>query len=452
MNNYISELIDEIAIVESESTISVIESMMDIYDKADLIEEYVSSDTEYDGYFQEGAIDNVKMKGMTDSNKFVTAIKFIPRLIKELIKQLVTKLKRHPEGLSKKEVENVHAKVEKCLVDAKYRDKLNTALKAIGITVGLVGANSLVFRGVNRYKESRANTSTIYSGKNPQTRIEEILIVKKNEKTGEVYLRTLDLRKISKVISDFKDSKTRDVNEWNKLSKKLGDIIEKGTVEHNFKLFTMKADGTKEITNSTSIFQWVKYITADINMLMADFSDEQKASTGVQGDKTFKTFDDVRKYINDNRQYIHLGSKFTKADSLYVKLNDDNSITITTPTGESVSAKTFHFTMNTGGVGVHYQLVKKKFGIGKENQWRLETVKQTNDGPNMRLSDKRSKDIEEINKCYDRILEVLGDVKSLLDIINKLIQDDEEALGLSKPGKPTDTPKGADKEDKGDEE
>lgn len=452
MNNYISELIDEIAIVESESTISVIESMMDVYDKAELIEEYVSSDTEYDGYFQEGAIDNVKMKGMTDSNKFVTAIKFIPRLIKELIKQLVTKLKRHPEGLSKKEVENVHAKVEKCLVDAKYRDKLNTALKAIGITVGLVGAGTLVFTGIKRNKEKNTIKSPLNNTEGSKTRLEEIMQITKDAKTGKIYLTTLDLDKLASIVEKFEADKTRSVNKWDSLSKKLEEFLMKGRVNKKYELPV-----NQEYSLST-LFKKAHYVSSYIPKLMSNIADEQEMtkSKHIQGDRTFKTFNNVAAYINENKEYIlDIGYEFKNAKDLTVTNNGDDVITITNPSGASVSLKEVKFAKNSisGIIGDRFVLSKKPMSVGKKNCWQL-TRYNGESKKNMKLSDKRSTSSSDIAMCYTRIYDTLSQVNLVTDTILWLIKQDEATLFETKTGESEETLKSenTDKEDKGDEE
>ena len=451
MNNYISELIDEIAIVESESTISVIESMMDVYDKAELIEEYVSSDPEYDGYFQEGVIDNVKMKGMTDSNKFVTAIKFIPRLIKELIKQLATKLKRHPEGLSKKEVENVHAKVEKCLVDAKYREKLNTALKAIGVTVGLVGAGTLVFTGIKQNKEKNTIKSSVNTG-GAKTRLDEIMQITKDAKTGKIYLTTLDLDKLASIVEKFEADKTRSVNKWDSLSKKLEEFLMKGRVNKKYEL------PVNQEYSLSPLFKKAHIVSSYIPKLMGDIEDEQTMtkSEHIQGDRTFKTFNAVAAYINENKKYMYdIGYEFSNAKDLTVTNNGDDVITITNPSGASVSLKEVKFAMNSisGITGERFVLSKKPMSVGKKNCWQL-TRYDGESKKNMKLSDKRSTSSSDIAMCYTRIYNTLSQVNRVTDTILWLVKQDEATLFETKTEGSEETPKvkNTDKEAKGDEE
>ena len=141
-------LIDEIERIQSEATVNVIESMIDYNDKMEVIQECVNDNPDmFSEYFQEGAIDNVKMKGKSDSNKLVTAIKFIPRLIMELIKQVKLKLKRHPENLSKDEVEHVHKICERCLNDKSVFDKVKDALGEKGLKIAKVAGASIGVAG-----------------------------------------------------------------------------------------------------------------------------------------------------------------------------------------------------------------------------------------------------------------------------------------------------------------
>ena len=129
-------LIDEIERIQSEATVNVIESMIDYNDKMEVIQECVNDNPDmYSDYFQEGAIDNVKMKGKSDSNKLVTAIKFIPRLIIELIKQAKLKLKRHPENLSKDEVEHIHRICDQCVKNTDTRAKVDKKLEKRGLKI-----------------------------------------------------------------------------------------------------------------------------------------------------------------------------------------------------------------------------------------------------------------------------------------------------------------------------
>ena len=156
-------LIDEIERIQSEATVNVIESMIDYNDKMETIQECVNDNPAmFSEYFQEGAIDNVKMKGKSDSNKLVTAIKFIPRLIIELIKQAKMKLKRHPEKLSKDEVEHIHRICDQCLENKSVLEKVNEKLgedgiqivKAAGVSLGIAGS-ILAIQNIRKHKKEK---------------------------------------------------------------------------------------------------------------------------------------------------------------------------------------------------------------------------------------------------------------------------------------------------------
>lgn len=87
---HILELIDNIDKTTNDSGVAVISSMLDIIDKSMIIEEFYNDDDIYQfSIFQEGEIlDNVKKQSEKDSNKFITIIKFIPRLIRAIIASL----------------------------------------------------------------------------------------------------------------------------------------------------------------------------------------------------------------------------------------------------------------------------------------------------------------------------------------------------------------------------
>lgn len=144
MNDTIIDTINsilDVELTESETTVTVIESLIEAYDKALVITESCC-DSEL---FQEGSIiDNVKKQGENDGNKLITIIKFIPRLIIELVKQLKNRLKRNPEGLTKSQVEAVHRKVDEILEstkDSKEGIGLNdiAGLSLVVLGAGMIG-------------------------------------------------------------------------------------------------------------------------------------------------------------------------------------------------------------------------------------------------------------------------------------------------------------------------
>ena len=78
-----------------DSEIAVMEAMIADFEKYSMIMENYDGDVDqYDSIFQEGQVlDKVKKEGKKDSNKLVTVLMFIPRLIKALVDVLKKKFK-----------------------------------------------------------------------------------------------------------------------------------------------------------------------------------------------------------------------------------------------------------------------------------------------------------------------------------------------------------------------
>lgn len=271
MNNYISELINEITIAESDAVIGVVESMMDVYDKAQLIEEYVSSDPDYTGYFQESVIDNVKMKEMTDSNKIVSVLKFIPRLIGEIVKKLIASFKKHPEGLTKQEVENVHNTVDQCLKNVEAREKVKKALAVSGCILTVVGGAILISKA-NKNNSSSGRTLYMASDPNINRKLMKIYI---DDQKNTVSIETVDLKKFRKLTKDFtNDKKAKTVSDWEKLTKSIDELYNSSTrVSYDlYKLY----DEMNKLTND---FTALKQECDDTNNANIKIKDLDKTDT-----------------------------------------------------------------------------------------------------------------------------------------------------------------------------
>lgn len=89
-HNQILDMIDNIDYITEQSEVMVIESMIEIFDKSmTIMEYYEGDDTSAFSIFQEGEIlDQVKKESKNDSNKFITILKFLPRLIRAFIQSL----------------------------------------------------------------------------------------------------------------------------------------------------------------------------------------------------------------------------------------------------------------------------------------------------------------------------------------------------------------------------
>lgn len=89
-NEEILSAIDNIDRASGDSETCVIESIVDAYDKSFMImENYENDDLSSFSIFQEGEIlDTVKKESKKDDNKFITILKFIPRLIRAFIKSI----------------------------------------------------------------------------------------------------------------------------------------------------------------------------------------------------------------------------------------------------------------------------------------------------------------------------------------------------------------------------
>ena len=90
INEEILSAIDNIDRASGDSETCVIESIVDAYDKSFMImENYENDDLSSFSIFQEGEIlDTVKKESKKDDNKFITILKFIPRLIRAFIKSI----------------------------------------------------------------------------------------------------------------------------------------------------------------------------------------------------------------------------------------------------------------------------------------------------------------------------------------------------------------------------
>ena len=95
--NTILEYIDDIDESQRSSEVSVIEAMIESFDKSFLIMENYSGDDNAFEIFQEskkeGILDKVKKESKNDDNKFITILKFIPRLVIAIVKAIKQKLK-----------------------------------------------------------------------------------------------------------------------------------------------------------------------------------------------------------------------------------------------------------------------------------------------------------------------------------------------------------------------
>ena len=90
INEEILSAIDNIDRSSGDSETCVIESIVNAYDKSFMImENYENDDLSSFSIFQEGEIlDTVKKESKKDDNKFITILKFIPRLIRAFIKSI----------------------------------------------------------------------------------------------------------------------------------------------------------------------------------------------------------------------------------------------------------------------------------------------------------------------------------------------------------------------------
>lgn len=90
--NDLLEYIDSIDTTSVIAECNVINAIMDVYSKEALIMECYHD--EYPEWYQEGkTLEIVKNKGKDDSNKLITALLFIPRLLTTIIKSIANKLK-----------------------------------------------------------------------------------------------------------------------------------------------------------------------------------------------------------------------------------------------------------------------------------------------------------------------------------------------------------------------
>lgn len=150
----ILECIDNINITEDDAFNAIMESYWCAADKALEMMEYNPS------IFQEGVIDDaskdVKVKELYDDNKVVTVLLKIPRMIIALIKRILEKFKKHPEGLSESQVNHVHQKMNEIIEKAKNakKDKL-TLNEKLGVVAVATGSGLLITRKVLKAKQNK---------------------------------------------------------------------------------------------------------------------------------------------------------------------------------------------------------------------------------------------------------------------------------------------------------
>ena len=108
MNNEIVSLIDAIDNAQIMTEFSVIKSLTEEFDKCFMIMENCNNID----VFQEskGIMDTVKEKEKNDSNKFISVLKFIPRIIAAMFKKLVDTFKKSD---AKKNIDEAIDKIEK---------------------------------------------------------------------------------------------------------------------------------------------------------------------------------------------------------------------------------------------------------------------------------------------------------------------------------------------------
>lgn len=322
-------LIDEIERIQSEATVNVIESMIDYNDKMEVIQECVNDNPDmYSDYFQEGAIDNVKMKGKSDSNKLVTAIKFIPRLIIELIKQAKLKLKRHPENLSKDEVEHVHKICEQCLNKKSTFDKIKEKLAKSNIdfkmaAINTAGAASLVaFCHFKIRDRKNKNFAKFLKESNPEgTDPDKIVACRLITSHGKTYVECRDLDNFINGWKDFdkftksttfKNLMKPDVTseEIDQAGKEIGKIYKKH--RWNAKKYTVaeaykKARLLLKITSESEPLNYDGITNDDVKAIFED----------VDNARVFFMIDNASSIINtlDAISKADEGSKDTKSET-----------------------------------------------------------------------------------------------------------------------------------------
>ena len=232
-----NDLLYQIEQEKINSEIAVIESMMTVYDKMDLIMENARCDVMEYGIFQEGKImDDVKEQGKGQSliKRFLT---FIPRLIKAIIKQITNSSNRNKKlqaEINKKLSKEKQQAINKVVFSNDSREGKKKKLKSIlgtGVVVGLAGG-SIAF-SVNRAKTSiliQANEYIKYLSKGKEaisSKFNEIDEVKKiasihesdespnHRDTNAIYLSmsSLQPKVFDKFKNDFKMIDKKDIKE-----------------------------------------------------------------------------------------------------------------------------------------------------------------------------------------------------------------------------------------------
>ena len=150
----ILECIDNINIAEDDAFDAIMESYWCAVDKALEMMEYNPS------IFQEGVIDDaskdVKVKELYDDNKVVTVLLKIPRMVVALIKRIIEKFKKHPEGLSESQVNHVHQKMDEIIEKAKNAKKDGLTLnEKLGVVAVATGSGLLITRKVLKAKQNK---------------------------------------------------------------------------------------------------------------------------------------------------------------------------------------------------------------------------------------------------------------------------------------------------------
>jgi len=173
ISNEILTAIDAVNTEVENSSFCVLESMVSLYSKQIDFMDFCSNELK-DEYIMEGTVlDNVKKAGKKDSNKLVTFLMFIPRLIKEMCKAISKAFSDSSLGKKLKEASNkfekyANAEEKKAKVneinekegkDVVYFDEKSGKIKfkktwkdAFGAIAWLAGTGDLIFNLFTKIK------------------------------------------------------------------------------------------------------------------------------------------------------------------------------------------------------------------------------------------------------------------------------------------------------------
>ena len=323
-NEEILSAIDDIDRASGDSETCVIESIVDAYDKSFMImENYENDDLSSFSIFQEGEIlDTVKKESKKDNNKFITILKFIPRLIRAFIKSIkppkdaketanklkdvskkVNSLSRSQKEKKVKELnEQFNGKAE-CYLDEKsgkikFKRDVGEIINKLGLHL------TLAFSTYNLYKRIRSELDVL----NPSS-IRSFIddcdkVIHGDKSISKVDLFEGGIDAFGDALSDFFAMSSEITVIGAEISTKLEDIVRKDMIkdvpnEKKQELIKNMNDLVSRITNINAMISAAVgsfKILKNAGSMLVDFLRVREAKG--------KELDDIERYVREQNPKI----------------------------------------------------------------------------------------------------------------------------------------------------